>query len=228
MTNNLLFEDSLKADIESESVDLIITDPPFGIDYQSNQRKQKLEKIDNDANLKWLPKFMFKAKCILKPNSHIYIYCGWQTIDIFKQEFEKHFILKNILIWYKGRGAGNQGDLYGAYSNETEFILFGSKGTRDLNGKRTGNVLLYTREKILEQYHPNQKPVKLISEHILKSSNEGELIVDFFAGSNSTGKASFLLNRNYIGFENNESYFKLAQKSTNIFIQNSKTNKKIF
>ncbi len=138
------------------------------------------------------------------------MFCNSNHIDFFKQEFEKYFKFKNILIWVKNNWTA--GDLKGAYAKKTEFILFGSKGRHILNGKRNSDVLSFKRVVGKKQLHQNQKPVDLLEFLIKKSSNEGDTVLDCFMGSGSTGVACVNTNRNFIGIELDNDYFNIAKK----------------
>lgn len=84
--------------------------------------------------------------------------------------------------------------------------------------KRKGNIWSYgtgnnksTKDKIAFQ-HPAIFPEKLAEDHILSWSNEGDIIMDCFMGSNTTGKMALLNNRRYIGIEKVEKYFNIAKE----------------
>lgn len=79
--------------LPDKSVDLVLTDPPYGMNYQSERRKEKYNKIMADDNLNWLPEYLKQIKRVSKDNSCWYIFCSWHNIDIFKQEIQK---VKNI------------------------------------------------------------------------------------------------------------------------------------
>lgn len=106
------------------------------------------------------------------------------------------------------------GDLYGDYAPKSEFIIYARKGKRKLNGRRDSNILYFNRTN--NKLHPTEKPLDLCEFLINKSSNENNLILDSFIGSGTTALACKNLNRNFIGFENNEEYFKIAQKRLNL------------
>ena len=129
--------------IPSESMDLIVTDPPYLINYQSSRRikKEKFEKIKNDVNSQQLICDYFEeCNRILKNNTAIYCFCSWHHIDFFKQEFEKHFKLKNIIVWNKNNHG--TGDLKGSYAPKHEFILYGHKGRCLNKSKRLADVII--------------------------------------------------------------------------------------
>ena len=201
--------------MEEKSVDLVVTDPPYGINYKTNYRKDKshdfCSPIENDSNLDFLEDFIRGVHKILKRGGGFYCFCGWQKVDRFKVEIEKFFKIKNILIWDKGNcGAG---DLYGSYGNRYEMCIFAAhKDARHfLNGSRDRDILRFPRV-VKDQLHQNQKPVELISYLIEKSSKEGDVVFDCFMGSGSTGVACVNTDRNFIGIELDEKYFEIAKK----------------
>lgn len=115
--------------IDDNSIDLVVTDPPYLINYQSAMRTDKFEKVEGDkgtkADYNLITSSLNELYRVLKEGSHIYIFCSWHNIDFFKQEFEKHFELKNILVWKKK--GGFIGDLETQYGVDYEFILYGFK-----------------------------------------------------------------------------------------------------
>ncbi len=72
--------------IENNTIDLVVTDPPYGMDYQSNRRKELHKSIKNDTNLEWLGGWVKELKRVCKDEAHVYIFCSWHHIDKFKQE----------------------------------------------------------------------------------------------------------------------------------------------
>ena len=128
---------------EGVKVDAIITDPPYGIEFKSNHRKEKYNKIKNDDSLEFLDEYLKKSYDLLKDDTHIYIFCSWHKIDEFKRTFEKYFKLKNIIVWEKNNTS--MGDLQGSYAPKHEFILFGHKGRRLRNGKRLPDIIKANR-----------------------------------------------------------------------------------
>ncbi len=195
--------------LASNSVDLIVTDPPYGMDYQSSRRTDKYDKIEGDFDLAFLKPFLKEAYRVLKDNSHIYLFCNDYAISDFRKEMELvGFTPKRTLVWVKNNHTS--GDLEGDYGNKTEFIIFGHKGRRKLNGNRDTNVV--KAKKSLNELHPTEKPVELMKYLIEKSSDVGDLVLDPFAGSGSTLLASKSLSRDYIGFEINQNYHKTAEE----------------
>jgi site-specific DNA-methyltransferase (adenine-specific) len=193
--------------IGDNTIDLVVSDPPYGMNFQSSHREVKYDKIANDDNLDWLPDWVAELKRVAKENAHLYIFCSWHKIDVFKQEFERHFRVKNVLIWVKNNTG--MGDLYGDYAPQYEMILFCSNGEKKLKGRRDSSVL---SAKITGNVnHPTEKPVKLLSFLVEKSSNEGDLVLDTFAGSFSTAQACKQTKRNFVSCEINPDYCERAK-----------------
>lgn len=196
----------LMKNIPDGSIDLILTDPPYAIEFQSNYRKRKYKKINNDESLSWLEGFVSEAYRIMKDNTAIYCFCSWHNVDIFKQVFEKYFKLKKIVVWQKNNTS--MGDLKGSYAPKHEFVLFAHKGRRLLNGFRHPDIIQAKRTG--NKYHPTEKPVDLLEIFISESSNIGETVLDCFMGSGSTGVACVNTGRNFIGMELDKQYFDIA------------------
>lgn len=206
-------------DIEDGSIDLIVTDPPYLINYHSARMDSDhrfCSPILNDDNKNIIIDVMPELYRVLKDDSAIYMFCSPSTVDIFKIEIEKYFSVKNLIIWVKN--GGNQGDLVAAYSRQYEICIYANKGRKSINGKRLTDV--WSSDKIVglkrvvgqKQLHQNQKPLELIKLMIEKSSSMGELVLDPFMGSATTAVAAMELNRNYIGFEMDPYYFRVAKK----------------
>lgn len=198
----------LMKEIPDKSIDLILTDPPYGMNFQSNFRKEKYKKINNDENLLWIDDFLKESYRVLKDNTCIYIFCSWHNVDIFKKNIEKYFKIKNIIIWVKNNTS--MGDLKGSYAPKYEMIIFAHKGRRLMNGFRYPDVIEAKRTN--NKLHPTQKPIELLEKFIMASSNENDIVLDPFTGSGSTGVACQNTNRNFIGFELDEKYFEIAKE----------------
>ena len=194
--------------IENNTIDLVLTDPPYGMDFQSKYRKVKHKSIENDTNLDWLGGWVKELKRVCKDEAHVYIFCSWHHIDKFKQEVGALFNVKNILIWEKNNTG--MGDLEGDYAPKYEMILFCSNGQKKLKLGRDANILKAKRTGNVN--HPTQKPTELISYLIEKSSNKGDLVLDTFAGSCVTAIASRQKERNCICFEIDKDYCKMGEK----------------
>jgi site-specific DNA-methyltransferase (adenine-specific) len=199
----------LMKDIPDKSIDLIVTDPPYLMNYQSNYRKVKYKHIENDKDSKWLISASMKEFYrILKDDTAIYVFCSWHHIDFFKSEFENYFKLKNIIVWNKNNTS--MGDLKGSFAPKHEFILFGHKGRRVLEGFRHPDVL--NAKRTGNKLHPTEKPIDLIETFIKTSSKKDEVVLDSFIGSGTTAIAALNTSRFFIGIEKEKEYVDIANK----------------
>jgi site-specific DNA-methyltransferase (adenine-specific) len=204
------WEDGIKQ-VFDNSVDLVVTDPPYGMQFQSNYRNIKHKSIQNDDNLDWLGGWCKELKRVCKPEAHLYIFCSWHKVDEFKKQIGAYFNVKNILIWEKNNTG--MGDLKGDYAPKYEMILFCSSGSKKLNGGRDANILKAKRTG--NENHPTEKPVNLIRYLIEKSSKKGDLVLDTFAGSFSTAQACKEIGRDFICFEIEPDYCQTAKNLLN-------------
>jgi len=178
-------------DIPSESVDLILTDPPYAINYRSNRRtfRPQFDFLHNDSPGEWIETFARESYRILKPDSHLYCFTRHDVYIRFFTAFEgAGFKMKRTLVWVKNNHGS--GDLKGDYAPRDEWIIFCSKGRRHLNGKRSDNTLFYNTVSSHQRRHPTEKPVDMLSFLISKSTQPGDLVIDPFAGALSTGVAA--------------------------------------
>lgn len=196
-----------------ERVDAIISDPPYGIGYKTNHRNNKSHKfcseIANDDDLSFLDDFLEISQKILNDNSPIYVFCSWHKVDIFKQKIERFFKIKNMLIWDKENWTA--GDLLGAYAGRYEILFFATKGRVLLNGRRDSDILRVARVSSDKLLHQNEKPISLLT-WILRKHPNAKTIFDPFMGSGSTGVASLIEGRKFLGCEIDTEYFEIAKR----------------
>jgi site-specific DNA-methyltransferase (adenine-specific) len=198
----------LMRELPSGSVDMICTDPPFGMDYQSNRRivGEQHAKIAGDKDLGWLPEFVDESYRVAADNTAHYFFCSFHKIDVFKQELERHFKVKNLLVWDKNNHG--TGDLKGDFAPKVEFCWFVHKGRALLRGKREPNIFRFART--ANELHPTQKPVDLMYYLIEKFSDPSHLILDPFAGSGTTAIAAENAGRKWICMERDPTYYETA------------------
>lgn len=210
--------DFLTNDIPSESVDLIVTDPPYKIvgggcttikggifDKGINSNVKDGTLFDNNGIefSEWLPEIYR----VLKNGTHAYIMCNGRSIAALQDAAEQAgFTFQNLLIWDKGNVTPNR-----YYMQRCEFVLMLRKGkARTINCPGMSN-LLSVPNKIGKRLHPTEKPVGLMEIFIQNSSNAGDTVLDPFMGAGSTGVASARLGRRFIGYEIDERYFDIAR-----------------
>ena len=200
--------------LETESVDLVITDPP----YESLEKHRKIgttTRLKNSAasSNQWFdifpnkdfPKLLSEIYRVLKNNSHFYLFCDQETMFAIKPMAEAAgFKFWKPLVWDKcAIGMGYH------YRARYEFILFFEKGKRKLQDLSMPDVL---QEKRVWRGYPTEKPVPLIEKLITQSSNEGQLVIDPFFGSGATLIAATNLNRRAKGADISTEAHEFANK----------------
>ena len=193
--------------LSQSKVDAVISDPPYGIGYQSNRRvvQEKFSKFKGDLLGPWVDKFASYCFSILKQDRHLYCFTRHDTYPRFFCAFQKAgFTMKRTLIWVKNNHGS--GDLKGDYAPQDEWIIYAHKGRRILNGTRISNILHFDKVSSTRLIHPTEKPIPLLSLLIQKSTDIGETILDPFAGSLSMAYAAATLDRNTISVEISEDY----------------------
>lgn len=179
------------------SVDLVLTDPPYGVGTQVSARRSPKDRFPeivgaDEVNTNWLD----AAYRTLKDGAALYIFAKWLNFSEWKLAVEDAgFSVKNCIIWDKQQHG--TGDLYGAYAPQYEMVLFATKGRHLLRGRRP-DVIRHPKVQPTNLVHPYEKPIGLLEKFILASSDKGALVVDCFAGSGSTGAAARNLNRRYL------------------------------
>lgn len=212
MENPILYGDcnDILPTIANDSIDMILTDIPYGINYKSNKqnldtrdtnpiKKNKKEYFrqihgDNNVPVDWLK----DAHRVLKNNSAIYIFCHWSKWDILKPEVEKYFQCKNMIVMHKSNHG--MGDLSGSYAPKHELLLFATKGRHELlfpNGRDKDVWNVPVRFSGARRRHSNEKPLSWLIPCIHNSTKKNDIILDPFAGSGSTGEAAAKCGRRY-------------------------------
>jgi len=210
--NKVILGDCLKVmkNIPDNSIDLVLTDPPYGIDYQSNMRvmSEKFDKLSNDNNDSRFDAYKEYHR-ILKDNTVAIIFCSFKNYAVDYIELEKHFNIKNAIIWHKP--GGGIGDLKHSLLTDYEMAIVCHKGQKQFNGKRIGSVWRISKVNPNKMQHPTEKPYPLLERFILYYSNENDLVLDSYFGSGSTLFACQNLKRNFIGIEIDEKYINIAK-----------------
>lgn len=203
----------LMARYPDDYFDIILTDPPFGMEFKSGHRKVSHEKIHNDNNLDWLPGFLKETKRIAKKEAHHYYFCSNHYVDVFISEIKKSGIpYKNLLVWEKNNTG--MGDLFGDYAPQYEFIVFCSNGEKKLNGRRDSNIIKSKRTQ--NELHPTQKPEYLMRYLLSKSSKQGDICLDPFMGSGTTAVACHVEKRNFVGCDIDKNYYNTTVKRLDV------------
>lgn len=218
------------------SVDVIFADPPYflsngGITCHAGKmvsvNKGKWDKSkgvteNHEFNKEWLK----ACQRVLKPNGTIWV--SGTTHIIYSIGFamqELGFKILNDIVWYKRNAPPNLSCRY--FTHSTEIVLWAAKNKKskhyfnyqlmkEINeGKQMRNLWKIPAPRKEEKTfgkHPTQKPVELLKRILLASTKEGDLVLDPFCGSSTTGVAALLLNRKYVGIDIEEDYLDLSKK----------------
>jgi len=219
--------------IEDNSIDAIITDPPYGT------TACKWDSVI-DFDLMWE-----QLNRIIKPNGAIVLFGSepfssalrmsniknykydwiWNKVAITNPMLAKKQplrCLENILLFYKKQPTYNpemhQGKKWsrgGKKEHKTETLgnsnLF-NNGSDKTNLKYPKNLIEFSNANKMNNVHPTQKPIALMEYLIKTYTNENETVLDFTMGSGSTGVACVNTNRSFIGIEQNDKYFEIAEE----------------
>lgn len=199
--------------LQSNSVDCIITDPPYNINLKP--QRGLTDSIENDAFSKdiefiaWFVPILKELNRVLKDDAFIIMFCGWSTIPLFRQMLDSYWNLKSMPIWVKN----NIG--IGYYTRpQYEPCLFYMKGNPEPLNKPVSDVWKFN--KVLKPTHSCEKPLKLMYFIVKAFSKEEEVILDPFTGLGAVGVACKQLNRKFVGFELCKEYVETSIKRINL------------
>ena len=135
----------LMSGIPSGSVDLVLTDPPYGIGYRNNYTHVQHDVLTGDESAFSYAKFAAEAFRVLKPNTAVFAFTGWSTYPTHYPELEAAgFHMREPVICQKR--ASGPADLYGTFQTNADWVMFGHKGrfrfqpTELVKNKRAGTV----------------------------------------------------------------------------------------
>ncbi len=209
--------------IPNDSIDLILTDPLYNLSpYSTGNIKMSWRQDMNNDLAQWdtisfKPELLTKDFLrILKPTGNLFAFCSYNLLGQWHNAFDSEFDTFQFMVWHKTNPAPK---IYKAgFLNSCELIICcWNKGYTWNFGKQNEmhnfieSPICMGSERLTSPKHPTQKPIKVL-KHILKiASNEGDIVLDPFMGVASTGIASLELNRKFIGFELEHSYFNASK-----------------
>lgn len=199
-------------ELDDGSVSLILTDPPYGVGYQSGYRKERHQGIENDATLDDALTETKDALTRLYPkladNAHILVFCVWSTELEVREVIEAAgYVVRGSLIWAKNNTG--MGDLDATFAPKHERIIHAVKGSPRLI-RRTADVLEVAR--VSSERHPTEKPVPLLTQLIEATTSAGQVVADPFAGVASTCVAAKDTGRKWWGCELEEKYWRIGEE----------------
>ncbi len=219
----VLIDDMIKQGVK---VDALITDPPYNIARKTNFKSMgsrggnvAMEFGEWDKNADILS-YIEKLPFILNENSNIIIFNSWENLGLIAKKCKKNNIfIKRCLVLNKANPPPFNRDRM--FVNDVEFAVWGVYNSK---GKPTKWV--FNREEKLERcilnttvqnskLHPTMKDVKIITKLIKLLTTKGQVVLDCFMGSGTTGLACKNLGRKFVGIELEKEYFDIATKRIN-------------
>lgn len=199
--------------IKSKSIDLVVTDPPYKVDtkgagvYGSVAQFKQIECIADGIKDEVLDEL-----CRVMKKINIYLFCSKNQLLPLINYFTDKKCNWNLLAWHKTNPIPTCNN---KYLPDTEYVLFfrerGVKIQGTYDTKKTYFITpINAKDKALYQ-HPTCKPVEILQNFIVNSSNENDVVLDPFMGSGSTGVACINTHRNFIGIEINAKYYETAK-----------------
>lgn len=216
-------------EIEDESVDLIVTDPPYNLNKNYGNTKDNL--LHNDY-IEFTRKWVKEAHRVLKKDGTIYIFMGMKYISYLYIILEEELGMKfnSWITWYYTQGIGKKKGFSPRHDdilmfNKSDEFKFNLDNVRvpqkyyrsinNMRGANPGNVWEFSHIHYCNgnrKKHPTQKPEALFERMILASSDKGDTVLDCFLGSGTSARVSQQLGRNFIGIELNEEYMNIAKE----------------
>jgi DNA modification methylase len=204
--HRLLCGDSTDSDqvarlMNGEKADMVFTDPPYGVSYQSNMRTKtnKFDVLKNDDIFitDWINNLP------LFSNGFVFVWTSWKVVKQWIEFCEPIGELSNVIIWDKG--GGGIGDLEKTFLTDFEIALCYHRNAKII-GKRLGSVWSVGKDVGSAYLHPTQKPIGLASLAIENILEKNKIVLDLFLGSGSTMVASHQLKRKCYGMELDPKY----------------------
>lgn len=197
--------------LDDGEVGLLLTDPPYGMNYRSNMRKTKHEFIEGDdesafQGVQDMLEAMYPKLC---DNAHVLVFCGWRGEPKMREAvLNAGYEIRGSLIWSKDQALG-MGDLEGSFAPSHERILHAVKGKPVLS-RRIPDVLNFPRES--SDRHPTEKPLSLLKTLCEVASVEDQVVCDPYGGVASTCVAAKETGRRWWGTEMAEKYWEIGDQ----------------
>lgn len=178
-------------ELPADSVDLILTDPPYGIDFEQNRHHAaELGTVANDTTLEFLDGVVSEFGRVLSDKGHLYMFTRWDAYLEMAPPLAEQFGLSTVIVWDKDEGGHGMGDLSN-WAPRHEWAIHCRREGAELNG-RPANVIRHQDVRFTNEpkMHPTQKPRGLMEEIIRASSDKDDLVLDPFGGSYATARAA--------------------------------------
>lgn len=205
--------------IPSDSIDCVVTDPPYRVTSRGNAGNSG-GMFKKDINLKGkvfaendvkIQDFASELFRVLKEQTHCYVMCNQINLQPYLNELVSvGFKITRVLVWDKGNKINSQW-----YMGQVEFIIFCRKGrAKRVNNCGVSELIAIpnkkTKRKDGTNYHDTEKPVALMQLLVEQSTMGGDIVLDPFVGIGATAIACLKTGRRFIGFELDPTYYTVA------------------
>lgn len=210
-------------EIPDNSVDLVLTDPPYFLSMGHAGDKKNAKNVNNlmlNSNRTFndlaiakpfYSQLFSEYRRVLKEDGAFYFFTDWRGYAFYFPIINAELPVRNLIVWDKKSGPGSY------YSYAHEFIIYGTAAPKLLHagGTNVWRMAAFSsgaKSTNGEKVHPTQKPVELLAKMIEDSTEPGGIVLDTFMGSGTTAVACLRTGRHYIGFEIDEKYHAIAQQ----------------
>lgn len=213
-------------ELPDESVEAVITDPPYCSGGFNEAQKQlakgqglRTETIDeigwffsdnmSTGGITWLMRHVgLELFRVMKPSASLLMFTDWRMLINLAPVIEScGFQYRALIVWDKGSpGLGN------GFRPQHELIILFVKGSAQFFDNSTGNVLRSQRMSPQKRIHQTEKPTDLLAKLLKVTTKEGDTVLDPFFGSGSLGEACLKMNRKFIGIEKSKFYVQEATR----------------
>lgn len=242
-------------DIPDNSIDLVVTDPPFAIDFKAkrsnyNRTASRVLEGYNEIPSEEYDKFTFdwmkEAKRILRDLGSMYVFSGWNNLkDILVAIDDLGFITVNHIIWKYQFGVVTRRKfvtshyhcLYICKNDEKRKFFPFARYEKESKAEEGGSLHYKDKEDVWiinreywagDEKTPTKLPAELIRKILMYSSEKGDVVLDPFLGSGQVAVISKMLGRQYIGFEIVKEYYEFANKRLERDIYRIKKENKVY
>ncbi|MDD1666116.1 MAG: site-specific DNA-methyltransferase [Methanomicrobiales archaeon] len=214
---------TLLGDLPDGAVDLVVTDPPFAIDFRPHRNNYHrtgsrviagYREVSPGEYPEFTRSWLAQAYRVLSPSGSLYVFSGWtRLVDVLQALEETGFSVVNHLIWKYQFGVFTKKK----YVTSHDHILFAVKDP----GQYTFNKVEHYPEDVWvvnreywtgKRKTPTKLPLELVKKILRFSSDPGDVVLDPFIGSGTVAVAAKGMGRHFLGFEIVEEYFSLARE----------------
>ena len=202
------------AQLPDGCVDLVVTDPPYGINYVSARPTHPHPinvPIENDNDEIWdtMPLIARELWRVAALDSACFVFTRWDCWEKLKAAMHP-WECKNMIVWDKCNHTA--GDLDGNFGFAHELIYFGVKGRPLIRGRRIWNIWKIPRIPAEKLTHPSEKPASLIGMAIRAMSDVGDVVFDPFMGSGTVAEEAQGQKRHFLGCDIEPRFVEMAQR----------------